>query len=123
MSRGHAQQRELHEQRNAPARQSHGSAGAGDAAGANAGSGRRTAAAGAPAHAAASNATATRSRNFSGSVIPVVFGLALFVAVWAMWRKAARCPARSKTWHSAVEVFSDPFYSKGPTIRASAGTS
>ena len=51
---------------------------------------------------------------FFRQVIPVVFGLALFVAVWAILAQHSQLPGPLKTWHSAVSVFSDPFYRKGP---------
>ena len=42
-------------------------------------------------------------------------GLALFVALWAILAKAGgRLPDPVSTWHSAVEVFGNPFYRKGP---------
>jgi nitrate/nitrite transport system permease protein len=51
---------------------------------------------------------------FFRNVIPIVFGLALFVAVWAIVSQSSTLPGPLKTWHSAVGVFSDPFYRKGP---------
>lgn len=51
---------------------------------------------------------------FFRQIIPVVFGLALFVAVWAILAQNSELPGPVKTWHSAVGVFSDPFYRKGP---------
>src|SRR5207244_1038905 len=41
--------------------------------------------------------------------------LVLFVALWAIIARAGgRLPDPVSTWHSAVEVFSNPFYKKGP---------
>ena len=51
---------------------------------------------------------------FFRHVIPVVFGLALFVVLWAIVSQGSSLPGPLKTWHSAVVVFSDPFYQKGP---------
>ena len=51
---------------------------------------------------------------FLRNAIPVVFGLALFVFVWAMLAAHSTLPGPLKTWHSAVQVFGDPFYRKGP---------
>ncbi len=51
---------------------------------------------------------------FFRQVIPVVFGLALFVVVWAIVSQSSTLPGPLKTWNSAVVVFSDPFYQKGP---------
>lgn len=47
--------------------------------------------------------------------VPPVLGLALFVALWAMVSKYSDgLPDPLKTWRSAVALFSDPFYQKGP---------
>ena len=51
---------------------------------------------------------------FFRQLIPIVFGIALFVVVWAIVSQNSTLPGPLKTWHSAVEVFSDPFYRKGP---------
>ncbi|HEV7821602.1 MAG TPA: nitrate ABC transporter, permease protein, partial [Burkholderiales bacterium] len=52
--------------------------------------------------------------DFMRQLIPVVFGLALFIAVWAIVSQSSTLPGPVKTWHSAVQVFGDPFYRKGP---------
>ena len=41
-------------------------------------------------------------------------GLAAFVAAWALLAKGGRLPDPVSTFHSAVEIFGDPFYRKGP---------
>jgi len=47
--------------------------------------------------------------------IPPLLGLVLFVAVWAGLASARQdLPGPVSTFHSAVELFSDPFYIKGP---------
>jgi len=51
---------------------------------------------------------------FFRQLIPVVFGLALFVVAWAIISQNSTLPGPIKTWHSAVQVFGDPFYRKGP---------
>ena len=51
---------------------------------------------------------------FLRRAIPVIFGIALFVALWAIVAQGSTLPGPLKTWHSAVNVFSDPFYRKGP---------
>src|SRR5258705_3899591 len=51
---------------------------------------------------------------FFRQLIPVVFGVALFVAAWAIISQSSTLPGAVKTWHSAVQVFGDPFYRKGP---------
>lgn len=48
-------------------------------------------------------------------IIPPVLGLALFVGLWALLaQQNPNLPSPAKTWHSAIEVFSDPFYKNGP---------
>jgi nitrate/nitrite transport system permease protein len=48
-------------------------------------------------------------------VLPPLFGLLLFVAIWAMISMTSpQLPSPAKTWTSAVDVFSNPFYRKGP---------
>ena len=51
---------------------------------------------------------------FFRAAIPMVFGLGIFVVVWAVLSAHSTLPGPLKTWHSAVGVFSDPFYRKGP---------
>jgi nitrate/nitrite transport system permease protein len=51
---------------------------------------------------------------FFRAMIPVVFGLAMFAAVWSMLSAHSTLPGPLKTFHSAVGVFGDPFYRKGP---------
>jgi nitrate/nitrite transport system permease protein len=47
--------------------------------------------------------------------IPPVLGLALFIGLWALIaRHNASLPGPVKTWGSAVQLFSDPFYRNGP---------
>src|SRR4051812_28740959 len=43
-------------------------------------------------------------------------GLALFVVLWEVLAKTGggRLPGPASTWDSAVQLFSDPFYRKGP---------
>ncbi len=48
-------------------------------------------------------------------VLPPVLGLLMFVAVWAIVATSSpNLPGPGKTWISAVQLFSDPFYQKGP---------
>ena len=57
----------------------------------------------------------TRAPDWLPRVVAPVIGLALFVALWAAVAKAGgRLPDPVSTWHSAVEVFGNPFYRKGP---------
>ena len=47
--------------------------------------------------------------------IPPLLGLLLLVGVWALIAQASpNLPGPGKTWVSAVELFRDPFYIKGP---------
>jgi nitrate/nitrite transport system permease protein len=48
-------------------------------------------------------------------VLPPILGIALFVGIWALVSLTSpQLPSPAKTWVSAVQVFSDPFYRKGP---------
>ena len=48
-------------------------------------------------------------------ILPPMLGIVLFVALWALVAQSSQgLPGPIKTWHSAVEVFSDPFYQRGP---------
>ena len=48
-------------------------------------------------------------------VLPPFLGLLMFVAVWAIVATSSpNLPGPGKTWLSAVQLFSDPFYQKGP---------
>jgi nitrate/nitrite transport system permease protein len=52
---------------------------------------------------------------FQRRVVPPVLGLAGFIALWALVSSGAGdLPGPVKTFHTAVEVFSDPFYVRGP---------
>ncbi len=46
--------------------------------------------------------------------VPPALGLVLFVLAWAQVSVVSGLPGPLQTWHSAVQVFSDPFYRKGP---------
>ena len=47
--------------------------------------------------------------------LPPLLGLLLFVGVWAIVAGSSpNLPGPVKTWASAVQLFSDPFYQKGP---------
>jgi len=49
-------------------------------------------------------------------VLPPLLGLGLLVLVWELvaLRSTSGFPSPLETWKQALEVFSDPFYSKGP---------
>jgi nitrate/nitrite transport system permease protein len=48
-------------------------------------------------------------------VLPPILGVALFIAIWAMISMSSpQLPSPAKTFASAIKVFSDPFYRKGP---------
>lgn len=48
-------------------------------------------------------------------VLPPVLGIAMFVGLWAIISTSnANLPGPAKTWSSAVQLFSHPFYQKGP---------
>ena len=47
--------------------------------------------------------------------LPPLLGLALFALIWGLLAQTSpNLPGPVKTWHSAVALFSDPFYQKGP---------
>jgi nitrate/nitrite transport system permease protein len=48
------------------------------------------------------------------NVVPPVLGFAGFVMLWALVSATSDLPGPAKTFASAVEIFSDPFYVKGP---------
>ncbi|TMH57519.1 MAG: nitrate ABC transporter permease [Betaproteobacteria bacterium] len=49
------------------------------------------------------------------ATLPPLLGFALFVGAWALFAQAnGSLPSPVKTWHSALDVFSKPFYIKGP---------
>jgi len=47
--------------------------------------------------------------------LPPVFGILLLLAVWTLIsHQSPNLPGPLKTWYSAIELFSDPFYVNGP---------
>jgi nitrate/nitrite transport system permease protein len=62
------------------------------------------------------SALASAWRGFWAHVVPPVLGLALLVLVWEVvsLNKTMGIPSPLSTFSQAVEMFSDPFYSKGP---------
>jgi len=48
-------------------------------------------------------------------LLPPAFGVLMMLAVWTLISyQSPSLPGPLKTWHSAVELFSDPFYNNGP---------
>ncbi|MEP7157201.1 MAG: nitrate ABC transporter permease [Betaproteobacteria bacterium] len=48
-------------------------------------------------------------------LLPPLLGILMFIGIWALVATASpNLPGPGKTWVSAVQVFSDPFYQKGP---------
>src|SRR5438046_233713 len=71
----------------------------------------------AKADAIAERARLRRERVRAGvlMVLPPLLGLALFIGAWALFAQTAgSLPSPAKTWASALELFSKPFYIKGP---------
>lgn len=57
----------------------------------------------------------TQSYSVLKVVLPPAFGILLLLAIWTMIsHQAPDLPGPLKTWHSAVELFSHPFYDNGP---------
>ncbi|MEW6330949.1 MAG: nitrate ABC transporter permease [Pseudomonadota bacterium] len=48
------------------------------------------------------------------NAVPPMFGLVLFVSLWAIVSVSSELPGPVKTFDAAVKVFSDPFYDQGP---------
>lgn len=58
---------------------------------------------------------ASRIRAALQWALPPMFGLILFIALWALVSyQSPGLPGPIPTWHSALQVFSDPFYQNGP---------
>ena len=57
-----------------------------------------------------------QSRVFFQWLLPPMFGLLLLLAIWTLisHQSQGSLPGPLATFYSAVEVFSDPFYNKGP---------
>lgn len=48
-------------------------------------------------------------------ILPPLLGVMVFLGIWALVAASSQnLPGPGKTWVSAVQVFSDPFYQKGP---------
>ena len=62
-----------------------------------------------------SNKFGIKAYGFFRWLLPPVFGILLLLAVWSLIsHQSPNLPGPLKTWHSAVELFSDPFYDNGP---------
>ena len=49
------------------------------------------------------------------NAIPPLLGMLLFIGLWGLISHSVKnIPGPVETWHSAVELFSDPFYNNGP---------
>ncbi|MDP1680151.1 MAG: nitrate ABC transporter permease [Burkholderiales bacterium] len=49
------------------------------------------------------------------AILPPIIGFALFLGIWAIVSQTSpNLPGPVKTWQSAVQLFADPFYQKGP---------
>jgi nitrate/nitrite transport system permease protein len=56
-----------------------------------------------------------KMHHFIKWLLPPVFGILSMLAVWTLISyQSPDLPGPVKTWHSAVELFSDPFYDNGP---------
>jgi nitrate/nitrite transport system permease protein len=52
---------------------------------------------------------------FAATLLPPLLGIALFVMLWGVVSQTSPAlPGPVKTWHSAVQLFSHPFYRNGP---------
>jgi nitrate/nitrite transport system permease protein len=58
---------------------------------------------------------AIKSRAFFEWIIPPAFGIGLLLVIWTMIaHHSPNLPGPVSTWHSAVQLFSHPFYDNGP---------
>lgn len=65
--------------------------------------------------AAKPNKSGLQTRVFFQWLLPPMFGVLLLLVVWTLISHQSQgLPGPISTFHSAVEVFSDPFYNKGP---------
>src|SRR5918993_4576796 len=53
-------------------------------------------------------------RELLARITAPIFGLLAFIGIWALVSTMGSIPGPVKTWHAAVQVFSDPFYTNGP---------
>ncbi|ADQ83554.1 MULTISPECIES: nitrate ABC transporter permease [Methylovorus] len=61
------------------------------------------------------SARALKLRAFFEWLLPPVFGVLAMIAVWTLISyQSPNLPGPVSTWHSAVELFSDPFYNNSP---------
>ncbi|ACT49602.1 nitrate ABC transporter permease [Methylovorus glucosotrophus] len=68
-----------------------------------------------PAVAKRPSARALKLRAFFEWLLPPVFGVLAMIAVWTLISyQSPNLPGPVSTWHSAVELFSDPFYNNSP---------
>lgn len=58
---------------------------------------------------------ALKARALFKWLIPPAFGLLMLLAIWMIIsQQSPNLPGPIKTWYSAIELFSDPFYDNGP---------
>ena len=52
---------------------------------------------------------------YAQSIVPGLVGILIFLLLWqGLTHVATQIPGPAKVWDSAVKLFSDPFYRKGP---------
>jgi nitrate/nitrite transport system permease protein len=62
-----------------------------------------------------SNQFGIKAYGFLKWFLPPIFGLLMLLAIWTLIsHQSPNLPGPLSTWHSAVELFSDPFYENGP---------
>ena len=58
---------------------------------------------------------ALKARALFKWLIPPALGLLMLLAIWTIIsQQSPNLPGPIKTWYSAIELFSDPFYDNGP---------
>jgi nitrate/nitrite transport system permease protein len=69
----------------------------------------------APSKTASGFAWASYMQSFFQWILPPIMGLGLLIAIWAVISSQSQgLPGPVSTWHSAVELFKDPFYINNP---------
>lgn len=61
------------------------------------------------------NSLSIKTFQFFQWLLPPVFGILLLLAIWTLISyQSPNLPGPLKTWHAAIQLFSDPFYDHGP---------
>src|SRR5688572_2988077 len=53
-------------------------------------------------------------RELVARIVAPLLGIVVFTVIWSLIAQLGSIPGPLKTWYAAIEIFSDPFYQKGP---------